>query len=206
MIDRNYRDPVHPLTPNVMVTQSTLTCEILPVQGRMTIMNRGTHSPTTLKRVVSDNTAAAVLGAAYTDAGIKGVASKNQYGYVVTVTGAAAAGSSTIDKALFGDLTGNYAQMTMQLPAIAHGGSYIVKQYNPALAAFDGQADIKVDDQGVYCKTKAYTYNDLLDGYSLLLTDSTEAVKVMIYNAEGYIDGASQPISVVTVNNNVQFA
>ena len=63
VIDRNYRDPVHPLTPNVMVTQRTLTCEVLPVQGRLTIGGRETYSPTTLKRVTSSGAAQAILGA-----------------------------------------------------------------------------------------------------------------------------------------------
>ena len=70
MIDRNYRDPVHPLTPNVMVTQRTLTVEVLPVQGRMTIAGREAYSPITLKRVLPGDVAGAVLGAAGSDAGV----------------------------------------------------------------------------------------------------------------------------------------
>lgn len=50
VIDRNYRNPLHPLTPNIMVTHRTLTAEILPVQGKMTISGREMISPTTLKR------------------------------------------------------------------------------------------------------------------------------------------------------------
>lgn len=50
MIDRNYRNPVYQLTPNILATQRTLTFEILPVQGLMKINNRDMHSPSTLKR------------------------------------------------------------------------------------------------------------------------------------------------------------
>ena len=50
MIDRNYRNPVYQLTPNILATQRTLTFEILPVQGVMKIKNRDMHSPETLKR------------------------------------------------------------------------------------------------------------------------------------------------------------
>ena len=50
MIDRNYRNPVYQLTPNILATQRTLTFEILPVQGIMKIKNRDMHSPETLKR------------------------------------------------------------------------------------------------------------------------------------------------------------
>lgn len=50
MIDRNYRNPTYQLVPNILATQRTLTFEILPVQGVMTIKNRDMHSPTTLKR------------------------------------------------------------------------------------------------------------------------------------------------------------
>lgn len=50
MIDRNYRNPVYQLTPNILATQRTLTFEVLPVQGLMKIKNRDMHSPTTLKR------------------------------------------------------------------------------------------------------------------------------------------------------------
>ena len=49
-IDRNYRHPLYSLTPNIMATQRTLTKEIFPVQGKMTIENREMFSPTTLKR------------------------------------------------------------------------------------------------------------------------------------------------------------
>ena len=50
MIDRNNRNPVYQLTPNILATQRTLTFEILPVQGVMKIKNRDMHSPETLKR------------------------------------------------------------------------------------------------------------------------------------------------------------
>lgn len=50
VIDRNYRNPLYTLTPNIMCTHRTLTFEVLPVQGRMTITGRDTFSPETLKR------------------------------------------------------------------------------------------------------------------------------------------------------------
>lgn len=50
VIDRNYRNPLHQLVPNIMVTHRTLTAEVLPVQGKMTITGRDMFSPTTLKR------------------------------------------------------------------------------------------------------------------------------------------------------------
>ena len=50
MIDRNYRNPVYQLTPNILATQRTLTFAILPVQGLLKINNRDMHSPSTLKR------------------------------------------------------------------------------------------------------------------------------------------------------------
>jgi len=50
VIDRNYRNPIYTNTPNIMVTHRTLTFEVLPVQGRMTITGRELHSPETLKR------------------------------------------------------------------------------------------------------------------------------------------------------------
>ena len=50
MIDRNYRNPVYQLTPNILATQRTLTFEILPVQGLLKINNRDMHSPSTLQR------------------------------------------------------------------------------------------------------------------------------------------------------------
>lgn len=51
VIDRNYRNPLHTLTPNIMCTQRTLTFEVLPVQGKLNITGTGLFSPTTLKRV-----------------------------------------------------------------------------------------------------------------------------------------------------------
>lgn len=53
MIDRNYRNPVYDLVPNIMATQRTLTFEILPVQGVMTIEGRDMHTPDTLKRTTT---------------------------------------------------------------------------------------------------------------------------------------------------------
>lgn len=50
VVDRGYRNPVHNNTPNVMATHRTLTLEVLPVQGRLTINGRSFQSPTTLKR------------------------------------------------------------------------------------------------------------------------------------------------------------
>lgn len=50
VIDRNYRNPMHTLTPNIMCTQRTLTFEVLPVQGKLNITGRDLFSPTTLKR------------------------------------------------------------------------------------------------------------------------------------------------------------
>lgn len=50
VIDRGYRNPVHTLVPNIMATQRTLTFEVLPVQGRMTIDGRDFTSPETLTR------------------------------------------------------------------------------------------------------------------------------------------------------------
>lgn len=50
VIDRNYRNPLYTLTPNIMCTHRTLTFEVLPVQGRMNIDGRDLFSPETLKR------------------------------------------------------------------------------------------------------------------------------------------------------------
>lgn len=50
IIDRNYRNPLYTLTPNIMCTHRTLTFEVLPVQGRMTLDGRDLFSPDTLKR------------------------------------------------------------------------------------------------------------------------------------------------------------
>lgn len=55
IIDRNYRNPLYTLTPNIMTTHRTLTFEVLPVQGKMTIDGRDLFSPDTLMRK-TDNT------------------------------------------------------------------------------------------------------------------------------------------------------
>ena len=206
VIDRNYRDPVHPLTPNVMVTQRTLTTEILPVQGRMGIKGREAYSPTTLKRVLPGDTAAAILGSVASDAGVTSTAAKNDLGYVVTVAGTAAAGHATVDTAVFGtDLTGNYIQMTMQLPGIAAGGSYVVKQTNAALSAYNGKDEFVKEVDGEWVKTKTYSATDLMTGYSFLLDGNKSEVMIQVFNAAAYIDGASPAVSTVIINNGVNF-
>jgi hypothetical protein len=50
VIDRNYRNPLYTLTPNIMSTQRTLTFEVIPVQGKLSITGRDLTSPDTLKR------------------------------------------------------------------------------------------------------------------------------------------------------------
>lgn len=50
IVDRGYRNPLYTLTPNIMATQRTLTFEVLPVQGHMSIDGRDMFSPETLKR------------------------------------------------------------------------------------------------------------------------------------------------------------
>lgn len=50
IIDRGYRNPLYTLTPNIMCTHRTLTFEVLPVQGKMTIDGRDLFSPETLVR------------------------------------------------------------------------------------------------------------------------------------------------------------
>jgi hypothetical protein len=53
IIDRNYRNPLYTLTPNILCTHRTLTFEVLPVQGKMTITGRDLFSPETLKRATT---------------------------------------------------------------------------------------------------------------------------------------------------------
>lgn len=204
VIDRNYRDPVHPLTPNVMVTQRTLTCEVLPVQGRMTIAGREAYSPVTLKRVLPSDTAGAVLGAIPSDAGASVTAQKNALGYVMTVSGTAAAGCDTVDAEVFPGLSGNYIEMTTQLPGVAVGGTYVVKQYNPALANFSTDPTIKQVD-GQWIKTKTYDASLILDGYQFVLGEDKSDVIIQLFNAANYIDGASPAIATITVKNNITF-
>ena len=44
-VDRGYRHPLEPLVPNMMATQRTLTFEVIPVQGKLTIEGRDMQSP-----------------------------------------------------------------------------------------------------------------------------------------------------------------
>lgn len=50
IIDRNYRNPMYTLVPNIMTTMRMLTFEVLPVQGHMDITGRELFSPVTLQR------------------------------------------------------------------------------------------------------------------------------------------------------------
>lgn len=49
-IDRNYRNPLYSLVPNIMACSRYLTFEVLPVSGVMTISGREMFSPDTLVR------------------------------------------------------------------------------------------------------------------------------------------------------------
>ena len=205
VIDRNYRDPVHPLTPNVMVTQRTLTCEVLPVQGRMTIGGREAYSPITLKRVLPNDAAGAVLGPVLSDAGATANSAKNALGYVITVSGTAAAGATTVDPEWFGTMTGNFIQLTVQLPGVVPGGQYVVKQVNTALEQFSTDPSVKEDADGNWVKTKTYDAQQIIDGYYLVLGDDKKDVTVQLFNAANYIDGASPALTTITIKNNVTF-
>ncbi len=66
MIDRNYRNPIYDLVPNILATQRTLTFEILPVQGVMKVTGREMHSPDTLKRAGSATTIIPAADAVFT--------------------------------------------------------------------------------------------------------------------------------------------
>ena len=205
VIDRNYRDPVHPLTPNVMVTQRTLTCEVLPVQGRMTIRGREAYSPTTLKRYTDTATGGAIMGLAPSDAGVTNVVAKNGNRYTVTLSGTAAAGHATVDEAVFGTgLTGNFYQITMQIPGVNLNGNYIVKQTNAALSNYPGDPNIsQVDDEWV--KQRSYTGQELADGFAVLLDGNKSGATIQLFAEAGYIDGASPAITTVVINNGVTF-
>ena len=203
VIDRNYRDPVHPLTPNVMVTQRTLTCEVLPVQGRMTISGREAYSPVTLKRVMPAPIAGMIIGATVSDAGVAANAVKTANGFNITLTGTAAAGATTVDPDLFGTMTGNFVQTTMQLPGVSANGEYVVKQINPALSNFTQDPSIKQVGAD-WVKTKTYAGKDLIDGYAIVTGEGGEAI-IQVFPAAGYIDGASAPMSMVTVKSAVTF-
>ena len=205
VIDRNYRDPVHPLTPNVMVTQRTLTCEVLPVQGRMTIRGREAYSPTTLKRYTDTATGGAIMGLAPSDAGVTNVVAKNGNRYTVTLSGTAAAGHATVDEAVFGTgLTGNFYQITMQIPGVNLNGKYIVKQTNAALSNYPGDPNIsQVDDEWV--KQRSYTGQELADGFAVLLDGNKSGATIQLFAEAGYIDGASPAITTVVINNGVTF-
>lgn len=206
VIDRNYRDPVHSLTPNVMVTQRTLTCEVLPVQGRMTIGGREAYSPQTLKRYTAGDTAKAILGVSLSDAGVTTTATTDGSGfYVINASGTAATGSATVDTAVFGTLSGNYVQLSLSLPGVTTGGTYVIKQTNAALAAYDG-IDANVAQVGEdWVKTKTYSGADLLDGFTFLLNGDGDGALIQVFNAAAYIDGASPAITTVKVNNSVTF-
>ena len=204
VIDRNYRDPVHPLTPNVMVTQRTLTCEVLPVQGRLTIGGRETYSPTTLKRVTSSGAAQAILGAVASDAGVTMNFTKSGNMFVVNAAGTAAAGSATVDVPTFGTLSGNFVQLNIQLPGIAAGGSYVVKQTNGALENYSTDPYVKQVGED-WVKTKTYSYDELIDGYAFLLNGDNDGAMIQVFNAAAYIDGASPALATVKVNNAVKF-
>jgi hypothetical protein len=45
VVDRGYRNPVESLVPNIMATQRMLTFEVIPVQGRFYIDDRGNKAP-----------------------------------------------------------------------------------------------------------------------------------------------------------------
>jgi len=86
VIDRNYRNPVYTLTPNIMVTHRTLTFEVLPVQGRMLLTGRDLHSPTSLKRVSTKTLASLAVTTAPTTTSYAVGATFASAGMVVTAT------------------------------------------------------------------------------------------------------------------------
>ena len=63
VIDRNYRNPLYQLTPNIMATMRALTFEVLPVQGVMEILGRDMNSPESLKRAIVDSATGTETGA-----------------------------------------------------------------------------------------------------------------------------------------------
>lgn len=108
-------------------------------------------------------------------------------------------GISEENKATFGDVTGNYIDITVNLAKLItldNSKTYQVVQKNPALAQYVGKDEYVDNVDGVYTKTKTYTGAALVDGYSLLLGgDSTVTLEIVEW-------GTTQKPETVYIENN----
>src|SRR5699024_6832772 len=142
-------------------------------------------------------TGGAIMGLAPSDAGVTNVVAKNGNRYTVTLSGTAAAGHATVDEAVFGTgLTGNFYQVTMQIPGVNLNGNYTVKQTNATLSNCPSDPNIsQVDDEWV--KQRSYTGQELADGFAVLLDGNKSGATIQLFAEAGYIDGASPAITTV---------
>ena len=123
--------------------------------------------------------------------------------YTITLAGTdVEPGISDKNKAIFGEVTGNYIDIDIDLNKIMNSvngeistlgngksldaeKTYQVTQINPALAIYDGKDEFVSNVDGHWQKVKTYTGAQLMEGYTLLVgADSTITISIVEWGTD----------------------
>lgn len=102
------------------------------------------------------------------------------------------------DRDVFGDLTskGEFAEVTLQFNDIESTKEYTVIQDNPALAVAYPNGGGGIEGEN---KTKPYAGSELMEGYSLLLSEKAGPISVKVKDSNGNI------LQTIQITNKVSF-
>ena len=112
-------------------------------------------------------------------------------------------GISDAKKETFGEVTGNYIDLTVDLTKVLtleDEKTYQVKQTNPALAIYDGKDEYISNATGQWVKTKTYTGAALKEGYDILV-GGTDPITIEVVEW-GIENEAETAAATVFITNN----
>lgn len=108
-------------------------------------------------------------------------------------------GISEENAELFGELTGEYIDVTLDLSKVVNidpAKTYQITQTNPALVEYVGKDPYVLSVGGQYTKTKTYTGEALADGYAILLSSNVDVTLSIVEW------GVEEPVIEPPVKNN----
>lgn len=108
-------------------------------------------------------------------------------------------GISAENQAIFGEVPGNYIDLTVDLTKVMtldDSKTYQVTQTNPALSIYNGRDEFISNATGQWVKTKTYTGAELKEGYAILVGGS-DAITISI------VEWGTNEVTTLEVDSNI---
>lgn len=107
----------------------------------------------------------------------------------IRVAGTDVAAEISVDnEAIFGDVTGNYVDLVLDISKLMEldpAKTYQVTQVNPALQLYMGKDEFIYEDNGTYVKKRTYPGSALQEGLAFLVgADSTIGISIVEYGVD----------------------